>query len=133
MQNLLNRTMPLFDGGIDVRDKHVYPGRRRDFKLGKIVLVSSCSFWDIVNFDKLAYVIEELSKVLDVDFVGAVLRPHADVLMGMTRKGADVAHVLDAAREAGRQSIRNKRISGKILEAVASPLVSRNQYLKRSS
>ena len=130
MQNLLNRTMPLLESSVDVRGKRMFPARRKEFKLRRIVLVSSCAFWEMENFDKLVVTIEETAEALGAEFAGAVLRPHAVVLRSMMKSGQDVSDVLRSAKDAGAELVKKGRISKGSLQKVSCQLVTFEEYLK---
>jgi hypothetical protein len=46
MQNLLNRLVPLFDSILEMRNDHTRARLRQDVKISKIVLVSTCGWWE---------------------------------------------------------------------------------------
>ena len=130
MQDLINRTMPLLESSVDVRGRRMFPARRKDFKLRRIVLVSSCAFWEMENFDKLVFTIKETAEALGAEYAGSVLRPHAVVLKSMMKSGQDVDSVLRAAKKAGTELISKGRISKETLDKVSSPLITFEEYLE---
>jgi len=130
MQNLLNRTMPLLESSVDVRGRRMFPARRKEFKLRRIVLVSSCAFWEMENFDKLVFTIKEIAEALGAEYAGSVLRPHAVVLKSMMNSGQNVDSILRAAKEAGTELVSKGKISKETLDKVSSPLITFEEYLE---
>jgi len=133
IQNLINRTMPLLDGDIDVRKGRMYPKRRKEFNLRSLVLVSSCYFWGMDNFDKLTFVIEETALALGAEYAGALLRPQADVFKTMLEAGEGGEKAVSAARSAGVQLIRNGKMAKSTLKKVSENLLSSTEFLRRFS
>ena len=131
MQNLINRVMPLLTSEIDVRGRRMFPARQKDFKLQRLVLVSTCAFWEMENFDKLTWTIEETAEAVGAEFSGALLRPHSGVLKSMMKSGRDVSDVLRAAEMAGAELIKNGTISKGALQKVSQQLVTFEEYLEK--
>jgi multimeric flavodoxin WrbA len=129
LQNLFNRTMPLFEPTVVLREGSLLPSRRKDVRLKKIALVSSCSYWGLENFELVVRIFEFMAKVMDVKLSRPLLRPNADLLKAMIKKGDDCHHVLEAAEEAGAELVNKGNIGRKTAEAVQKPFMSRKQFL----
>ena len=74
---------------------------------------------------------EELARDAGVEFCGALLRPHASL---MKRKGEVTeggAAVLQAARTAGSELVKEGAMSAAALEAVRRPLISEEELRRR--
>ena len=84
-----------------------------------MVLVSSCGFWERDNFNVLITHAEAICRNCDMQFAGALLRPHGGALKRMIEMGAGVEDVIEAARDAGRQLIENGRNSEETLDTVS--------------
>jgi multimeric flavodoxin WrbA len=129
MKTFVDRLVPLVEPFIELRKGHCrHPGRggARDQKL---VLVSSCGFWELDNFDPLVTWAQAMCRNLGAEFAGALLRPHAGMLEALEQMGHPPAKVYDAAREAGRQLVRDGAIDEKTLKLVARKLIPRRLYL----
>jgi hypothetical protein len=59
-----------------------------------------------------------------------VLRPHAIVLRRKIDNEDDVSSVLEAAKAAGVEMVRQGSISDKTLRSIGEPLISREEYIK---
>lgn len=128
-QNLLNRTMPLFEPTVILRGGSLLPSRRKNIRLKKIAMVSSCSFWGLENFDLVIDILEFMAKAMDVELARPVLRPNADRLMAMIKKGDDRFHIQEAAEQAGAELAKNGYIRRKTAEAVQVPFLTRKQFM----
>jgi len=132
MKTLMDRMVPLLQIFIETRDGHTrHP--LKEFRKRRVILVSSCGFWELDNFDVLVAHMQAFAKNITAEFSGALLRPHAASLKGMIAMGAPVQDIPEAAREAGRQMVRENRISPGLLETISRPLVPRDVYQQTSN
>lgn len=122
LKNLMDRQLPLHMAGESAAKKQ------------KIVLVSSCGFWDISMFDPLIVQMKALYARPDEssEFIGALLRPGADAMREMLKgEGRTlVESIFKAAKDAGRQLVREGRISEDLLGTVSKKLMSDEEYQK---
>ena len=129
MQNFLNRLCPLLDDFLEFREGRTRVRFRDDVKIRKIVLVSTSGWWEMGNLDTVLRIAEELAKDAGQELAAAVLRPHAHLMKENKQKGKIV---LDAAKQAGVQLIKDGRISKKLLDTISQPLISEEEYRQRS-
>ena len=73
------------------------------------------------NFGTVLRIAKELAKDCNVEFAGALLRPHAGRMNENPRKAEEV---FEAARQAGNQLINEGRISKSLLKIISQPFVS---------
>lgn len=130
MKNLMDRIVPLVEPAIELRYGHCTHPVRADVKTRSIVLVSTCGFFEMDNFDPLLAQMEMLCRVLGFHFAGALLRPHAHVLAPMLQAGIPVDDVLQAAKQAGRQLVENGTVSAQTLRRIGRELMARDVFLK---
>jgi multimeric flavodoxin WrbA len=133
VKNLVDRLIPLIEPAIELRYGHCTHPIRTDVKTRSLVLVSSCGFWEMDNFDPLLAQVEMFCRVLGLHFAGALLRPHAHVLGPMLQAGMPVNDVLQAAKQAGRQLVKNGTVSAEVLKAVSRELMAREVFLRVAS
>lgn len=126
MQNFLNRLLPLLKPDLVVREGRTRARFHDEVAIGKIALVSTSGWWEIDNFATVVRIAKEFSEDAGVEFAGAILRPHFSV---MDENGVKRREVLEASRTAGRQLVRNGRMSDDVLQTVCQPLVSRNDWM----
>jgi multimeric flavodoxin WrbA len=119
LKNLMDRQLPLLMLGS---------------KKQKAVLVSTCGDWDLSMFDPL---LAQMKAIYDrpdgnSEFAGALLRPMADGMKEMIKAGETrlVEGVFQAAKEAGRQLVREGRISEVLLKEVSKALMPRDAYYR---
>ena len=130
LKNLMDRTTAFLRLPAEVRS-----GRSRHLveeavRGGKVLLVSNCGLWEMGNFEPLVAQVKGFCRHVDREFVGALLRPHGQILRDVLRRGEPVDDVLEAAREAGRQLAREGRVSKETLDIAGRELVSLEEYLK---
>ncbi|NJD76578.1 MAG: flavodoxin family protein [Candidatus Methanoperedens sp.] len=130
MKNLLDRTVPQVYPFFELRDDHCRHPLREDTKASKVVLVSNCGFWEMDNFDPMLAHMKAYCRNGANEFAGALLRPHGGALRPMMEMGAPVDDIFEAAKEAGRQLIRDGRISEETLGTVSRELMPRDMYMQ---
>ena len=120
LKNLMDRQLPLHMLG--------ELGAKRQ----KIVLVSTCGAWEMSMFEPLLVQMKALYTKSDgnSDFVGALLRPGADGMREMMKtKGSGLLEsILQAAEEAGRELVKEGKISEEIQKQVSRELMPRDAY-----
>jgi len=130
MKNLIDRGIPNVQPFFELRDGHIRHPRREGTEHGKVVLVSNCGFWEMDNFDSMVVHVKAICKNLDREFAGALLRPQGPALKRMLEMNAGVSDVVEAAKEAGRQLVRDGEMSTETLNTVSRELMSREDYIQ---
>jgi hypothetical protein len=130
MKLLMDRTVPQAQPFFELRDDHARHPLREGEKHGKIVLVSNSGLWELDNFDAMLAHIKAFSKNANAKFAGALLRPHGEAFRNMLEMGAPVKDVIDAAKEAGRQLMRDGEMSPETLKTISRELMSRDMYMQ---
>ncbi|MFW9988813.1 MAG: flavodoxin family protein [Candidatus Odinarchaeota archaeon] len=130
MKNLWDRLIPLCLPNFELRNGHCRHPLRKEIKLVKAILVSNCGFWELDNFDPMINHMKAFCKNTQWEFVGALLRPHGHVLRAMMEMGLNVNVILDAAKEAGRQLMKDGSISIEILNSISRQLIPLEMFLQ---
>jgi multimeric flavodoxin WrbA len=122
LKNLMDRQLPLHtDGEL---------GSKRQ----KIILVSTCSAWELSMFDPLLAQMKALYVRPDAssDFTAALLRPMAEGMKEMIKAGERglVDGIFQSAKEAGRQLVKEGGISEEIQKEVSKDLMTKDAYYK---
>jgi multimeric flavodoxin WrbA len=129
LKNLLDRMIPLLEPEFVLRDGHCRHPLREGVRAGKLVLVSSCGFHELDNFDPLLVHVRAACETMSRDFAGALLRPHGWVLRYLLKRG-EAQDVLDAARRAGEEFAEKGVMSAETLAAVSRELVSLEECVR---
>ena len=120
LKNLMDRQLPLHMTG------------ESGVKKQKVVLVSTCGFWDVSMFDPLIVQMKALYERPEggSEFVGALLRPGADAMRELMKGEGRmlVESVISAAKESGRQLAKDGTISEDLLAKVSNKLMSNEDY-----
>lgn len=130
MQNFINRLMPLLNPVLKKQDGRTRAKFHSDVKISKIALVSASGWWELGNFGTVLRIAEEFAKDANVEFAGALLRPHSSLMAENEEKAEEV---LEAAKKAGYQLIKNGRISKDLLKTISQPLVSEEIWRKNEN
>jgi multimeric flavodoxin WrbA len=130
LKAFVDRLTPLLDPVSNLVEGDEGPSLRPGFRVGKAVLVSSCGDWDPSAFGLLVDWAHLLATALCSDYAGALLRPHAPALHALEEQGRPPRDVYDAAREAGRQIVREGAIDPGTLDAVTRELTTFEAYCR---
>jgi multimeric flavodoxin WrbA len=120
MQNFLNRFCPLMEPAIEWREGRTRARFHDDVKIRRMVLVSTCGWWEIGNFDTVLRIAEELAKNVGQELAAAVLRPHAFLMAEFKEKAEEV---IEATKQAGFQLVKEGRISKSVLDSISQPFL----------
>ena len=122
LKNLMDRQLP----------NHVQGGLSA--KKQKIVLVSTCGAWELSMFDPILMQMKAIYTRPDgsCDFTGALLCPMAEGVKEMLKAGETglVDGIFRAAREAGRELVKEGVISEELQKQVSRELMPRDAYYK---
>lgn len=133
LKNLLDRTIPLSEPLIEMRRGHCRHPGRLGTKSGRLVLVASCGFWEMDNFNPLLAHIKAVCKNAGMQYAGALLRPHGPALKPMMEMGLPVADIFRAAHKAGRQLIAEGKIAAGLLKTIGRELLPRDMYVEQAN
>ncbi len=129
LKTLLDRSIPLLHGAFVLRDDHCRHELRNHVKSGKIALVAVSGFTEMDNFDPLITHVKALSKNLNREFVGSLLRPYAWILNPSLEHGAPLGDIIEAIKEAGKQLVAEGKMKEETLEIVAREIVPRSEVI----
>lgn len=130
MKILLDRLIPLVKPFFETRDDHCRHPPRDDNMGEKVVLISTCGFWEMDNFDPLITHMEAFCRNSGMDFGGALLRPHGGALRKMKEMGIEPEDIFKAARDAGRQLATEGKMSKETLETVSREILPKDEYIE---
>lgn len=123
MQNLVNRLVPLMEPELEWKSGRTRARFRSDVRISKFVLVSSSGWWEMGNFGTVVRVVKELAKDCKVEFAGALLRPHSEML---AEKPAKAKEIFEAAKRAGYELVKNGSIPRSLIMTIGQPLAPRS-------
>ena len=126
MQNLINRLLPLMEPILENRNGRTRAKFFDKVKIKKIMLVATSGWWELDNFNVVKHIVEELAANLNVEFGGAILRPHSTA---MSSHPDDKNTIIKTLLEAGYQLIKEDKISPDKLELISKPLMPFEDYL----
>ncbi len=107
-----------------------HPGRGPR-KKASMVVISNCGFHELDNFDEMMTHFRAIARHGRMEIAGALLRPEGEFLeMGEKLMPDKTTAIYEAAREAGRQVVRDGRVSEETEKAVAAELLTKEQFLE---
>jgi len=137
MKNLIDRLISTGQPFIELEDDHCRHDPREDLPERenpfRIVLVSTCGFWELDNFSPLVTHVKAICKNMSAEFAGTLLRPHAGAMPAMKKMGMGIDDIFDAAREAGRQLVKAGRVEKSVLDKISRELLPRDAYIEAAN
>lgn len=115
--NFLDRFEPLM---------HIDNASTRN-KDGKILVISTCSFWDEANYYPLLEQFKDFCAMYNMKFAGALVRPDARLFNTLEQDRGEIFSILSAAEQAGEFITHNKEIPEQIFRTVSQNLSERKQ------
>ena len=131
MQNVINRICPLVVPFLETREGRTRARFREDVKIQKIALVATGAWWEKGNFGTVVRIVEELAKDASVEFAGAVIRPHAFLMKQQGELTQAGEAVVNAARRAGHELVKEGKMDRETLETISRPLISQEELRRR--
>lgn len=131
MQNIINRLCPLVEPFLETREGRTRARLHKDVEIRKVVLVSTGAWWEKGNFGTVVRIAEELAEDMNVEFAGAVLRPHAFLMKEDGELTGDGEAVVKAVRRAGYELVKEGGMDQETLERVSRPLISEEELRRR--
>jgi len=125
MKNFLDRRLPLINPFLEIRDGYTRHLHSEYVNYSKVVLVSSCGFPGLHNFDSVVSLFKIMCGFRGQEFSGALLRPGAGFM-----SDSDYEMVFSAARETGAQLVREGLISSMLLDKVSRQVISDEDYIE---
>ncbi len=134
MDRMLPGALPYIDDtGEEGHSQH--PSRRKAKEKKKLLLMSTCGFGEIDNFDPMVMHIKAaVHNMADYDYAGALLRPMAGSLDEIINKDTEkIQKVLDAFTKAGKEMVTDGKISEESFKAVSVPLMTMKELAESTN
>jgi multimeric flavodoxin WrbA len=133
MKTILDRSFrgAGFNPGYEIRNGHQRLKLPEGFVPRRGVLVSTCGFHEMDNFNSLLNYMETYSRQGTFEFVGALLRPHANVFLPQFELELNIDDIIQAAKEAGGQFVRDGRMKQETLSIVSREILPIDEYIRR--
>ena len=123
--------IPWGDTYVVFKDGRSHHPMRKKHENGKVVLVSSCAYWELENFDLLIEHMKEFCFHAEREFLGSILRPHSPIMKFMQDAKEKLEEIKNAAYNAGKQVIENGKFKSEILKKISQPLVPMENYVRK--
>jgi multimeric flavodoxin WrbA len=130
VKTFIDRLIPRGDIRIEIKDGRCRHPIREGFKPLPVALVSNCGFWEMENFDLLLQHVKGWAEHANSPFLGAVLRPTGPILRALLDFGNNFDDIFQAVKEAGRQLIKQGKMSDKTLDTISRPIMTKEEYVE---
>ncbi|MCJ7694004.1 MAG: hypothetical protein MUO40_01120, partial [Anaerolineaceae bacterium] len=133
MQNFLNRICPILNPKLRIEEGRTRAILRNDIPINKFGIIATGGWWEIGNLDTIVRVIDEIAKDAGIEFIPPILRPHAFLMRSkgiVTDEGENIMKLLE---NAGKELIETGTIQAEVLNNIARPLTSFQEFLETQS
>jgi len=135
MKMFMDRMTPLGQPFIEIRDGRDRHPVREGYGHGKVVVVSTCGYFGVENFDAMITHYRAVTTNLEREFAGALLRPNAQSIqpMMMMGMGDTFKDVFEAAKQAGVELARDGRMKEATLAAVSRDIMDVDTFMNHAN
>ena len=131
MKMLMDRMTPLGQPFINIREGRDRHPVREGYGHGKVVVVSTCGYFGVENFDAMIMHYRAVAINLGREFAGALLRPNAQsiqpmIMMGM---GDQLTEIFTAAKMAGTELARNGGMKEATLSVIGRDIMDVQSFM----
>lgn len=116
--NFLDRFEPLL---------HIDNVTARNNSRGKVVVISTCSFWDEATYYPMVEQFKDFCAIYGMDFAGALVRPDTTMLNHLSSDDEEISEILQSAKRAGAHIINNDTIPEIIITGIRHDLKERKK------
>jgi multimeric flavodoxin WrbA len=133
MANFLNRLCPLIEPRLAIRQGRTRAQLHSAVAIRKIVLLSTCRWWEKENFDTLIRIVQEFAHNIDVDYAGAILRPHAYEMKVKGVLTTEGLSILEKVKAVGQGLISTGQLPEILLDQIAQPLIDQQAFIRKNN
>lgn len=128
MKMFMDRITPIGQPFIEVRDGRSRHPVREGYGHGKVVIVSTCGYFEMENFAPMITHFKAVAINLEREFAGALLRPNAMSLKPAIHFKIPLDDIFEAAKSAGVEIIEKGEMSDETLKTVARDFMTLEQF-----
>jgi multimeric flavodoxin WrbA len=126
MKTFVERSLPLLQGFLEMRNGHLrHP--TRDKKRRKMVVVSTCGLPEKDNFDPLVAHFQAIARNMDMEYLGALLRPAGVIIDLATPEKRE--SIYNAMKKAGYETVTEGKMLPETLKAAAEEIMPRGEFM----
>jgi multimeric flavodoxin WrbA len=127
--NVLDRLEPLFQPCNFLNGNEYDQPEKR----GKVVLISTSEQWSVNHFQPLVDQLNSISLLYERELLPPLLRPHSHTLDTLDYFGVKNTDIFTAARDAGRQLVRDGNISDDTLNIISCEVIPNDSFIAQVS
>ncbi len=135
MKMFMDRMTPMGQPFIEIRDGRDRHPVSEGYGHGKVVVVSTCGYFGVENFDSMITHYKAATINLEREFAGALLRPNAQSLqpMMMMGMGDQFADVFEAAKQAGVELARDGKMKEATLAVISRDIMDIDTFKNQAN
>jgi len=129
-KNFLDRLFPVFDPWLGMNNGLTMHPLKEEFFPGKIVLISSCGYWEMSNFDIVLNYFNNYIKYMGQELSGSLLRPHALAFRYSDKNNDKIKNIIQAGEKGAKELIDSGEISQETEKEASQEIMPREDYIK---
>ena len=128
LKTFMDRTVPLLSPFAEIHDGQCRHPLREGCTPGKLLLFSSCAWFQNLNFDSTISHIRAYCHNAHREYMGAILRPHSSTLNMINLKDTTIINDLE---QAGVELVREQKLNKELIKNISQPLLPMEDYVSR--
>lgn len=129
MKKMMDRFVIGAKPNIDVVDGHSrHPSRGKGSRKRKVMLISTCGFGELDNFDVVVHHMQAAAKNMRAEYIGALLRPMGPLFKYLDADADMVKEVFAAIKKAGREVVEKGAMSEETIAEAGKPVMRTEDY-----
>ncbi len=133
MKMFMDRMTPLGEPFIEIIDGRSRHPVREGFAHGKLVLVSTCGFFEEINFEPMLIHMKAVADNLRREFAGALLRANAMSIRPAEHFNISLDDIYEAAKKAGVELIEDGKMSEETIAHVGREFITLEQFAENAN
>ncbi len=133
MKMFMDRMTPLGKPYLEIIDGRSRHPVREGYAHGKLVLVSTCGFFEEINFEPMLDHMKAVATNMRREFAGALLRPNAMSIEPAIHFKVPLDDIFEAAESAGRELMEDGKMAKETLATVGREFFPLEQVVEQAN
>ncbi len=132
VKTFMDRLIPVLKAHFTILDGHCRHKLGVE-KMPALFLISSSGFMEMDNFEPIIGALKKGCLNLYMEYKGHLLRPGSHFMRFKDMYPHEIKVVLNAAKEAGRELVRDGQVSNETASKVAIPFCKKDEFIRQTN
>ena len=134
LKTFMDRLVPLIDPHFNKDENNECLHRKRYAKYPKIVVIANCGYPEDSHFQVLRLLFRRNARNMHSEIIAEIYLSGGELLrQGSTMMKIAVSRYKKLLRKAGKELVKDMKLSEETIEKLNKPLISDQQYIKRAN